>query len=63
LSGLKRNTVNRYLKLIRECIAKEWKFESPFIGDVEVDESFFEPGEIYEKEVVELVDRQSFVGC
>ena len=32
LSGLNRNTVNRYLKLIRECIAKECELESPFFG-------------------------------
>ena len=41
LSGLNRNTANRYLKFIRECIAKECEQESPFSGDIEVDESFF----------------------
>ena len=41
LSDLNRNTINRYLKLIRECIAKECELESHFFGDVEVDECFF----------------------
>ena len=41
LSGLNRNTVNRYLKLIRERIAEFCETESPFGGEVEVDESYF----------------------
>ena len=41
LSGLNSNTVIWYLKLIRECITKEFELESPFFGDVKVDESFF----------------------
>jgi transposase len=32
LSGLNLNTVNQYLKLMRECITKECKLESPFFG-------------------------------
>ena len=41
LTGLNRNTVNKYLFLIRERIAEECELESPFSGDIEVDESFF----------------------
>lgn len=41
LTSLNRNTVNRYLRLIREQIAQVSEAESPFNGEVEVDESFF----------------------
>jgi len=41
LTGLNRNTVNKYLKLIRQQTAKICETESPFSGEVEVDESFF----------------------
>jgi transposase-like protein len=41
VSGLNRNTVNRYLKLIRQAIAQHCQRESPFSGDVELDESYF----------------------
>lgn len=41
LSGLNRNTVNRYLRLIRERIAVYCEQESPFSGTVEVAESYF----------------------
>jgi len=41
LSGLNRNTVNRYLKSIRERIAEHCELESPLSGEIEVDESFF----------------------
>src|ERR671939_295000 len=41
LTGLNRNTVNRYLKLIRQTIAQHCQRESPFSGDVELDESYF----------------------
>jgi transposase-like protein len=41
LTGLHRNTVNRYLKAIRESIAEYCETESPFTGTVEVDESYF----------------------
>lgn len=41
LSGLNRNTVNRYLTAIRERIAVSCEAESPFSGEVEVDESYF----------------------
>ena len=41
LSGLNRNTVNRYLKAIRERIAQFCDLESPLSGEIEVDESFF----------------------
>ena len=41
LTGLNRNTVNRYLTLIRQAIAQHCQRESPFSGDVELDESYF----------------------
>jgi transposase len=41
LAGLNRNTVNRYLRLIRQAIAEHCQRESPFSGEVELDESYF----------------------
>ncbi len=41
LTGLNRNTVNRYLLLIRKKIALYCEQSSPFQGEIEVDESYF----------------------
>ena len=41
LTKLNRNTVNRYLALIRQRIADLCEEESPFQGEIEVDESYF----------------------
>ena len=41
ISGLNRNTINRYLTGIRKRIAEFCESQSPFLGEVEVDESFF----------------------
>jgi transposase len=41
LTALNRNTVNRYLTLIRQAVAQHCQRESPFSGDVELDESYF----------------------
>jgi len=41
LIGLNRNTVNRYLLLIRKRIAEFCEQSSPFQGEIEVDESYF----------------------
>ena len=41
LSHLNRNTVNRYLKIIRTRIAELCEIESPLGGEVEIDESYF----------------------
>ena len=41
LTHLNRNTVNRYLKLIRKRIAELCESETPFKGEIEVDESYF----------------------
>lgn len=41
LAHLNRNTVNRYLRLIRQSVAQHCERESPFGGDVELDESYF----------------------
>ena len=41
LSNLNRNTVNRYLSLIRKRIAEFCEIQSPLKGEIEVDESYF----------------------
>jgi hypothetical protein len=41
LNGLNRNTVNRYLFLFRKRIAEFSERSSPFLGEVEIDESYF----------------------
>ena len=41
LTGLNRNTVTRYIRLIRERIVELCNRSSPFSGEVEVDESYF----------------------
>ena len=41
LTKLNRNTVNRYLLLIRQRIACLCEEESPFQGEIEDDESYF----------------------
>jgi transposase len=41
LTRLNRNTINRYLFLIRQRIAELCEQESPFKGEIEVDESYF----------------------
>ena len=41
LTHLNRNTVNRYLTFIRQAVARFCEQESPFSGDIELDESYF----------------------
>jgi transposase-like protein len=41
LTSLNRNTVNRYLLLIRKRIAEFCEQSSPFHGEIEIDESYF----------------------
>ena len=41
LTGLNRNTVNRYLLLIRKRITAFCEQSSPFHGEIEIDESYF----------------------
>ncbi len=41
LTNLNRNTVNRYLFLLRKRIAEFCEQYSPFKGEIEVDESYF----------------------
>ena len=43
LVGLNRNTINRYLRLLRERIAEYCEREFPLQGEIEVDESYFGP--------------------
>jgi len=41
LSGVSRNSVNRILKALRKRMAEQCESESPFSGEIEVDESYF----------------------
>ena len=41
LTYLNRNIVNRYLRALRTRIAETCEVESPFSGEVEIDESYF----------------------
>jgi hypothetical protein len=41
LTRLNRNTINRYLHLIRDRIVDLCNQTSPFSGEIEVDESYF----------------------
>lgn len=41
VSGLNRNTVNRYLRLLRERMVAWCEAQRPFFGVVEADESYF----------------------
>jgi len=41
LTGITRKTVNNYVNRIREKIAEYCENESPFSGEIEVDESYF----------------------
>ena len=41
LIGLNRNSVNLYLRAIRERIAEFCETQSPFSGEIEADEIFF----------------------
>jgi len=41
ITGLNRNTVNRYFRFIRERIVDLCNQTSPFSGEIEVDESYF----------------------
>ncbi len=43
ITGISRITINRYLMAIRKRIAEFCDFESPFQGEIEVDESYFGP--------------------
>jgi hypothetical protein len=43
LTGLNRNTVNRFLRAIRERLATFYVQQSPLVGEIEVDEFFFGP--------------------
>lgn len=43
ITGLNRNTVNRYARLVRERMVEDCERQSPFAGEVEVDESYFGP--------------------
>ncbi len=43
MTGINRNTVNRFYKLLRQRIAEICEETSPFTGTVEIDESYFGP--------------------
>jgi hypothetical protein len=52
LTALNRNTVNRFLRAIRERLATFCEQQSPLAGEIEVDESFFALGALRENAVV-----------
>ena len=63
LTGLNRNTINKYLLLIRKRIAEECEMEPPFSRAIEVDESFFGARWVLEgKEVAESLAKLSSSG-
>ena len=41
LTSLNRNTINRHVHLFRERIKELCELDSPFLGEIEVDESYF----------------------
>ena len=43
VTGLNRNTVNRYLMAIRQRIAEFCEQQAPVLGEIEIDESYFGP--------------------
>lgn len=43
VTGLNRNTVNRYLMAIRQRIAEFCEQQAPVLGEIELDESYFGP--------------------
>ena len=43
VTGLNRNTVNRYLMALRQRIAEYCERQAPGLGEIEVDESHFGP--------------------
>lgn len=43
VTGLNRNTVNRYLIALRQRIAEYCERQAPVLGEIEVDESYFGP--------------------
>ena len=49
LTSLNRNTVNRYLMKIRQRLVEYCDSQSPFSGEIEVDESFFGARRIKDK--------------
>jgi len=63
LTGLNRNTINKYLQLVRKVIALECEQDSPFSGEVEVDESFLVLAGPKVKEVAEPVVKLSYSDC
>ena len=62
ISGLNRNTINRYLTEIRLRISEYCQLQSPFSGEVEVDESYFDARRVKGNEVEEHTVKQLFLG-
>ena len=63
LTGLNLNTVSKYLVLVRKIIAEECEIESPFSGDIEVDESFFGARRVKGKKGRGVSGKLSSSGC
>lgn len=62
LTGLNRNTVNRYLKAIRERIAEHCESESTPASEVEGDDSFFGPHRVQIRPAGDATARSSVFG-
>ena len=62
LSGLNRNTVNRYLKAVRERIAEHCESESKPASEVEGDESFFGPHRVQIRPAGDATTRTTVFG-
>ena len=63
LSGVNRNTVNRYVTAFRERIARYCEAESPVKGEVEVDESYFGARRVRGIRAVEHAEKPLFSAC
>ncbi len=61
LCNLNRNTINRYLRMIRTRISEFCEQASPFIGETEVDESYFGARRQKAKEVEGLMVKHLFL--
>ena len=61
LTNLNRNTINRYVKAIREKIVDFCAKESPFSGEIEVDESYFGAKRVKGNEGEEQREKQLYL--
>ncbi len=60
-TGVSRKSMNRILKALRMRLAEICESQSPFSGEIEVDEAYFGANRVREKEVVDLGVRSLFL--